>query len=109
MEINTLIQWNCISYGLYYSLNFAWDYYRNREVKDQTSVTYNIKELLNEAPETIKASDFSDAALEIPLQPSTNITEIQSEPITFKGGIEGQGIPMHEFLVNSKQFSSAVY
>ena len=113
MEITTLIKWNGLIYGLYYGINLAFDYFRNRSQHAQKSIQYTYKDLLEETPVKVESSDppIGQQATEVGVVEEIKHRAHQlktNSPVTLEGPVEDQGIPSGEFFQNAKSFSSNI-
>ena len=113
MEITTLIKWNSLVYALYYGVNFAYDYLKNRNQQPQESIQYTYKDLLEEIPVKVESKSnptgqqavYIGVAEEIKQQ----VHQLKTDsPVALEGSVEDQGIPSDEFLQNARSFSSNI-
>ncbi|PRY09044.1 hypothetical protein CLV24_11995 [Pontibacter ummariensis] len=89
-------------YAIYYVLNMLFDLYRGRKQKKapEQVVQYNLRELVEqeEKPKEVTDEPGSKAG------PADQ--EEAEEPVL---RVEGQGIPLEDFLRDAKSYSSSIF
>jgi len=111
MEITTLITWNALVYLIYYGLNFAYDYLRNRNSQLQKTIQYSYKDLLEETPAKVDPANQPSNQASITEAIAKDLKDqgnTASSPVTLAGPVEDQGIPFEEIMQNAKSHSSNI-
>ncbi|PRY13749.1 hypothetical protein CLV24_105119 [Pontibacter ummariensis] len=93
------------AYAIYYVLNFLYDLFFSRKQKApaQSGVHYNMRELMGEeeGPEEVAAEPEEEPAAVYPAE-----RKVAAEPAL---RVEGQGIPLEDFLKDAKSYSKSIF
>ncbi|RDV11884.1 hypothetical protein DXT99_23555 [Pontibacter diazotrophicus] len=93
------------AYAVYYALNLLYDLFFSRKQKAaaDSGVHYNLNELMGEEEQPVEVGGEPEEA---PAVAFLAERKLATEPAL---RVEGQGIPLDEFLKDAKSYSSSIF
>ncbi|UZR99622.1 hypothetical protein [Chondrinema litorale] len=112
MNWSIFIQWVLGFYLIYYMLIIVIDLLKNNksEMPIQAVTSYNIQELFDtEKEETMNVNDSFDNETGLEPKVDRDQTKGNNKQFEFSTSIDGQGIPVEEFLKNAKSLTGNIH